>query len=270
MTIEQPFGFLRSGFQHRALISRLAWRRIQARYRGSYVGAGWLLLQPMLMLGIYTLIFSWVFEARWGASLESSAEFGLFLFSGVLLYSIFSECVNEAPTLMLKNETYIVQIRFPLEILSWVSLVASFYLFALGTAVLLFFHLVFIGLPPVTWLLLPIVLAPIALLTLGLTWFISAVGVYFRDISQMTVMFTTALLFMSPVFYPASRIPDSYRGMYDLNPFAVLLESSKDILFFGNQPNWGALLVTFAVAYAAAWLGFQWFVRTKHGFADVV
>lgn len=270
MTFEQPFAFLRTGFDHRSLIARLAWRRIQARYRGSIAGAGWLLLQPAMMLAIYTIVFSMVFEARWGAVLDSSAEFGLFLFSGVLLYSIFSECVNEAPTLMLSNQNYILQIRFPVEVLPWVSLVSAFYLFAMGAVVLLGCHLLLLGAPPLTWLYLPLVLLPVALLTLGVTWFVSAIGVYFRDISQLTVMFTTALLFLSPVFYPASRIPDSFRTLYDANPFAVLLEASKSLLFFGTSPDWTALAATTCVGYAVAWFGHQWFMRTKHGFADVV
>ena len=150
------------------------------------------------------------------------------------------------------------------------SLASAFYLFAMGAVVLLGCHLLLLGAPPATWLYLPLVLLPVALLTLGVTWFVSSIGVYFRDISQLTVMFTTALLFLSPVFYPASRIPDSFRTLYDANPFAVLLEASKGLLFFGTSPDWTALAAMTGVGYAVAWLGHQWFMRTKHGFADVV
>ncbi|MCP5043881.1 MAG: ABC transporter permease [bacterium] len=270
MFVLRPFAFLESGYRHRALISRLAWRRLQTRYRGSVMGAVWLFLQPILLLGIYTLVFSLLFEARWGQTLAGRGEFGLFLFSGVLLYSIFSECVNEAPGLMLKHEPYIVQIRFPIEILPWVSLASSLYLFFFGSAVLLVFHLLVLGVPPASWLILPVVLVPIALFTLGVTWFVSSVGVYFRDLSQLTVMFTTALLFLSPVFYPASRIPESLRTMYDLNPFAVLLEASKHLLFFGDAPNWGGLALVGLVSFVVAVLGHAWFMHSKRGFADVV
>lgn len=268
--IDPPFAFIRSGYENRELIFRLAWRRLQTRFRGSFVGAGWLLLQPLIMLALYTLVFSVVFEARWGTELDGKGEFGLFLFSGVMLYSIFSECVNEAPTLMLKNQNYIVQIRFPVEVLPWVSLLAAMYLLAMALVVLLVFHIALLGLPPATWLLMPLLILPIALLTLGVTWFVSSVGVYFRDLSQVTVMLTTALLFMSPIFYPASRIPESARWLYDLNPFAVLLEASKGLLFFGTGPNWFAIIGLTLIAFGVAWSGFSWFMRTKHGFADVV
>lgn len=234
------------------------------------MGAGWLLLQPLMLLGIYTLVFSLLFETKWGQAVESRGEFGLFLFSGVLLYSIFSECVNEAPGLMLKHQPYIVQIRFPIEILPWVSLVSSFYLFFCGSLVLLFFHLLVVGLPPPGWFMLPVVLVPIALFTLGVTWFLSSVGVYFRDLSQLTVTFTTALLFLSPVFYPASRIPGSLRTLYDLNPFAILLEASKHLLFFGDAPDWSGLVVVGVASFAVAVMGHAWFVQTRRGFADVV
>jgi len=259
-----------SGFRHRALIAHLAGRRLQARHRGSLLGPAWLLLQPALLLGIYTLVFSLLFEAKWGTLLGGRGEFGLFLFSGVLLYSIFSESVNAAPGLMLENERYITQIRFPIEILPWVSLVASFYFFFFGALVLLFFHCLLLGLPPVGWLVLPAILLPIALLTLGVTWFLSAVGVYFRDLSQITVMFTTALLFLSPVFYPASRIPDSLRAVYEMNPFAILLEASKHLLFFGDAPDWRGVAIVGAISFAVAGAGYAWFMRTKRGFADVV
>jgi lipopolysaccharide transport system permease protein len=265
------------------LIARLAWRRVQSRYRGSMLGAAWLVVQPALLLAVYTLVFSLVFEAKWGVSgaeawsadgtralVDDPFAFGLLVYSGVLLLSFFSDCVNEAPRLMLDHERFIVQVRFPVEILPWVSLVSSFYLFLAGAAVLLVTTVALYGLPSTLVLVFPLILIPLAFLTLGVCWFLSSLGVYFRDLSQLTVMATTALLFLSPVFYPASRVPEALRGVYALNPFATLLEGSKSLLFFGHAPDWVALAVVTFVSFAVAGLGHAWFMYTRRGFADVV
>ncbi len=279
----RPLAFLTTGFRHRDLIARLAWRRVQSRYRGSVLGAAWLVVQPAMLLAVYTLVFSLLFEAKWGTSgaevwntsgtralADDPLAFGLLVYSGVLLLSFFSECVNEAPRLMLDHERFIVQVRFPVEILPWVSLVSSFYLFAAGAAVTLVATVALYGPPPALALALPLVLLPVAFFTLGVCWFLSSLGVYFRDLSQLTVMATTALLFLSPVFYPVSRVPEALRGAYALNPFATLLEGSKSLLFFGHAPDWSALSIVALVSFAVAGLGHAWFMHTKRGFADVV
>lgn len=270
----RPFEFLETGYRYRGLIARLAWRRVQSRYRGSSLGWAWLFVQPVLLLALYTLVFSWLFEVKWGTGASPMADdrfaFGLLVYSGVLLLSLFSECVNEAPRLMLEHERFITQVRFPLEVLPWVSLLSSFYLFMAGASVVLAGSLALYGLPSGFVWVFPLVLLPVVWLTLGVSWFVSSLGVYFRDLSQLTVMATTALLFLSPVFYPASRVPEALQGIYALNPFVTLLESAKAVVFFGAAPDWGALLLVIGVSFAIAAGGHAWFVHTKRGFADVV
>ena len=265
-----PFAFLSAGLRHRQLIGRLARRRIEARYRGSVLGLAWTLLHPLLMLAIYTFVFSFVFEARWAAVAGQPGEFALFLFSGLIVYAIFSECVNEAPNLMLANETYIKQLVFPTEVLAWTMLLASLFSFVVNALLLLAFCALILGPPPASALWLPLIVLPVVLLTLGVAWFLSSLGVYIRDIGQVVGVLTTALLFLSPIFYPAAAVPESLRAWYFLNPFASILDMSKASLFYGAAPDWARLGWLTLAGWVAAWLGFAWFMKTKRGFADVL
>lgn len=268
--IYQPFAFLSSGWKHRELIGRLAWRKIELRYRGSLLGFLWAIINPLLLLAVYTFIFSIVFKAKWGSDEAGTAEFSLFLFSGIILYSVFAECVNEAPGLILQNSAFVKQHLFPLETLPWVSLAATLFNFAVGMLVLAVFHLFVLGLPPLSSLYIALILLPIVLLTLGASWLLASLGVFLRDISQVVGVLTTALLFLSPIFYPASRIPERMQATYFLNPFARIIEMSKGVLFRGVAPEWIPLAAMCLGGWIAAWIGYVWFMKSKQGFADVV
>ncbi|MBY6266406.1 ABC transporter permease (plasmid) [Azospirillum sp. 412522] len=265
-----PLAIFRSAWRHRALILRLARREIDARYRGSMLGIVWAVLNPILMLMVYTFVFSVVFRARWGVGGESNTEFALLLFSGLILFNVLGECLNRAPGLLLENVSYIKKVVFPLEILPMVSLAVALFNAGIGFVILLLFHLVVAGLPPVTALLMPLVVLPLCLITLGLSWFFAAAGVFLRDIRQVVGVGVTVLMFLSPIFYPMSAIPERFRPILHLNPMTAILEHSKDLLFWGRVPSlldWG--LATLG-AWLVAWLGYLWFMKIRRGFADVV
>jgi len=271
--IYQPFSFFAVGWRHRQLIRRLSWRRIQTRYRGTVLGRCWVVIQPLLLLSVYTFVFSVVFEARWGSSETASvgrSEFALFLFSGILLFSIFSECVNTAPQSIVENQVYIRQLKFPVEVFAWVTVFTSLFTFAIGLLILGLFYFVIYGFPPESWLYLPVAILPVVLLTLGLVWFISSLSVYFRDTAQITTVLTTALFFLSPIFYPASRIPEAFREIYFLNPLASLIEMFRGALLSNAVPDPWILMQTLLVGWVVAWGGFVWFMKTKRGFSDVL
>lgn len=266
----RPLAFLDVGWRHRRLILRLARRKIESRYRGSILGSSWTLLQPLLMLAVYTFVFGAVFQARWGLSDGAQTPFALVLFAGMIFYAVFAESINEAPTLMTSNQAYIKQVLFPIEILPWVSLVAALFGFAVNMVLLFLFALVLTGPPPWTALLAPLLLIPLLLMAVGMTWMLSAAGVFLRDLSQVVGVFTTALLFLSPIFYPADRIPDTFRPLYGLNPLVPLIEGFRALLFEGRLPELRAMLLLLGLGWATAWLGYFGFLRTKKGFADVL
>jgi len=230
----------------------------------------WAILNPLIMLGIYTFIFSVVFQSKWGSSDGSQSNFALFLFSGLILYLIFSECVNEAPSLLRENKVYIQQLVFPTEILPWISVLASIFNFMINWLILIFFYSAVIGPPPVTALFMPLMAIPVALITVGTVWFISSLGLYLRDITHLVGLMTTAILFLSPIFYPASAVPESFQAYYSLNPFVPILTMSKGALFHGLLPSAEAFAFLLIGSWAFAWLGYLWFMYSKRGFADVV
>ena len=259
-----------AGWRYRHLILRLAVRRIQAQYRGSLLGMLWAALVPLLMLSVYTFTFSFVFKARWSAEDAGETDFALFVFSGMILYGLFQRVANEAPNLLVSNQICIKQIVFPSEVLSWVSVLASLFDFAVSFAMWVGFYVLERGAPLASWLFLPLLLLPILLFALGTTWLLSSLGVFLRDLPQLVGVVTTMLLFLSPIFYPATRIPAWAAPYYHLNPFVGILEAARGSLFFGTPPDGRSLALLTAAGWAVAWLGYAWFMRTKPGFADVL
>ena len=265
-----PLAAVASAVSHRALISRLAWREIEARYRGTMLGVVWAVGVPLMLLSVYTFVFSTVFRGRWRAGSATTGEFALLLFSGLLVFSVFADCVNRAPTLMLETPSYIKRVIFPLEILPWVALLSALFNLLVGTVVLALFYGFVFGVPPVTAVLLPIVLVPLVLLALGLTWFLASVGVFLRDIRQVVPIVTQMLIFLSPVFYPLEAVPAPYDRLILANPITRVLENSKAVLCGGTLPNWPAYLRSLAIGFVAMGAGYWWFMRTRKAFADVV
>lgn len=257
-------------WQHRHLILQMVRREILGRYRGSVFGLVWSFVNPVLMLTVYTFVFSVVFQARWGGETGGKFEFALVLFSGLMVFNLFAECLNQAPCLILSNANYVKRVVFPLEILSWVSLGSAVFHAGISLLVLL----VAMGLTgqPVGGmaLCLPLVILPFLWLTLGLSWLLASVGVFLRDVGQVVGMALTVLMFMSPIFYPASALPASMRGWLFLNPLTFVIEQVRNVLVWNRAPDWIGLGEYALVTLGVMWLGFFWFQKTRKGFADVV
>jgi lipopolysaccharide transport system permease protein len=256
-------------FEHSGLVKQLVRREILGRYRGSFLGLLWSFVTPVLMLTVYTFVFGMIFRSRWTADGESRFEFALVLFAGLIVFNLFSECVTRAPGLVLANVNYVKKVIFPLEILPWVVLGSALFHAAISLLVLAGALALTQGLHP-TILLLPLVLAPLLLLILGLSWLLAALGVFVRDIGQFINLAMTALLFLSPIFYPASALPESVRDWLFLNPLTFMIEQTRAVLIWGKWPDWGGLGLYALLMLPVAWLGFAWFQRTRKGFADVL
>jgi lipopolysaccharide transport system permease protein len=265
-----PFAFLVLARRHRHLILSLAARRIEAQYRGSALGMLWAVLQPLLLLAVYTFAFAFVLGAHWSPDQAGKADFALFAFSGMLLFAVFSKPFSEAPHLIVANQSYIKQLVFPAEVLPWASVIAALFDYAVGFAIWAVLFIGMRGAPPATWILMPLVTLPAVLLALGASWLLSSLGVFLRDLSQVVSLAATALFFLSPIVYPASRIPEWLEPYYHANPLVGILEGSKGVLFHGTAPNWGHFGVLLLASWLVAWLGYAWFMRTKSSFADVL
>ncbi len=254
------------------LILPLIRREVTGRYRGSALGTLWSLVTPLIMLGVYTFIFGFVFKARWSEAGESAstAEFAVTLFAGLIVFQIFAEVVNRAPTLILSNQNYVKKVVFPLEVLPVVALGSALFHAAISVAVLFGFKLAISGSIPWTALLLPVVLAPYAVLILGLAWFLASLGTYVRDVSQVLPPLVTATMFLSPIFFPLSALPGWLQPWLRLNPVALPVEQARNVLIWGRPPDMAAIALYSLMALVVCALGFLWFQQTRKGFADVL
>ena len=260
-----------SFWRNRELILQLTRRDVLSRYRGSVMGLSWSFLNPLIMLAVYTFVFSVVFKARWGlGEQESKTDFAIILFVGLIIYGLFSECLNRAPGLILSNVNYVKKVLFPLEILPWVAMGAALFHSAISLVVLFAAMLIFQY--PLKWtiIFLPVVFAPLLLGTIGMAWILSSVGVYMRDTGQTIGIITMVLMFLSPVFYPIAALPENFRILMLLNPLTIIIEEARSIIIRGNMPDWTLLAIYTLVSLMVAWLGFWWFQKTRKGFADVV
>ncbi|TAN64883.1 MAG: ABC transporter permease [Methylobacter sp.] len=245
-------------------------REVIGRYRGSFLGLLWSFINPVLMLTVYTFVFGFVFKARWGQGDTDKYEFALVLFTGLIVFNLFSECISRAPGLILGNVNYVKKVVFPLEILPWVALGSALFHTGINLLVLLIF-LAALG-HDFSWtmLYLPVVLLPFLLLIMGLSWFFASIGVFIRDVGQLVGMALTVLMFMSPIFYPLSALPETVSYYLFLNPLTFVIEQVRNILLWGLQPNWSYLAIYSVTSIVIAWLGLLWFEKTRKGFADVL
>jgi lipopolysaccharide transport system permease protein len=257
----------------RHLVVQLARREVLGRYRGSVLGIAWSFFQPLLMLAVYTFVFASVLQLRWGVhgdAPESRAEFAIVLFVGIIVHGLFAEVLTRAPLLIVGNANFVKKVVFPLEVLAPVSLVAALFHALVSLCVLLLAYLVVHGTVCWTAVFLPLVLAPLVVLTLGCAWVLAALGAYVRDVGQVIGMLMTVLMFLSPVFYPVTALPASVRPLILANPLTLIIGQARDVLIWGRLPDWTALAVYALVAFAVAWAGFAFFQKTRKGFADVL
>jgi len=254
---------------HRELIWRLAWRRVVVRYRGSLLGLFWSVLSPLLTLAIYTLVFGVMFGSRWTDD-ATTAQYALLLYLGLCVFWFVAECLGEATSVIADHANYVKKVVFPLEVLPWILVATGLFHSAIRLTIFIVAWTLFEGAPPRTTLALPLVYLPLVLVTVGLSYMIACAGALVRDLREGMALLLTALMFLSPIFYPMSAVPEAFRGIIRLNPLTLPVEQVREVAAFGTAPD----LVSFAIALAAswliAWLGAALFARLRGVFADVV
>jgi homopolymeric O-antigen transport system permease protein len=266
-----PVAIVRHLIQHRDLIGQFTRREVIGKYKGSYLGLTWAFIQPLLMLAVYTFVFSVIFEMKWGISPEEGRlGFAMALFVGILTFNILGEPVNAAPTLILGNANYVKKVIFPLEILPLVKL--------LGTMVHCLFGMVIViaGLilmnQKLEWtiILLPVAWFPMILFSLGWGYFLASLGVFVRDVGATVGVLVNMLFFLSPIFYPLKAVPEELRVFCRLNPIAIFVQDARRVVLWGQFPDWPWFFAGLALSMVIFVLGFIWFMRSKKAFADVM
>lgn len=263
---------VRSMGRHRQLIAQMSKREIIGRYKGSALGLAWSFFNPVFMLTIYTFVFSEVFKSRWsGAGADQSkTQFAVLLFVGMIVLGLFTEVLDRAPGLIVGNANYVKKVVFPLELLPVIAMVTTLFHSLVSLGVLLVAFLAFNGYLHWTAVFAPLVLLPLVILATGLAWILASLGVFLRDVGQTIGIFTTVLMFLSPVFYPVTAVPERFRAFIVANPLTFIIEQAREVLVWGHLPDFPGLAVYTLVALGVAWLGLAWFQRTRKGFADVL
>ena len=263
-----------TAWRNRQLIFQMTKRDIIGRYRGSFMGILWSVINPIFMLAVYTLVFSVVFKARWGTAggtaSDSKTDFAVILFVGLIIHTLFAETLTRAPSLIIGNVNYVKKVIFPLEILPIVSLGVVLFHSFISLLVLLAAFYVFNGYLHWTVVFTPLVFLPLIFLTLGLEWLLASLGVYVRDVGQTITIIMTVLMFLAPIFYPITSLPENFRPLIMLNPLTFIIEQARTVLIWGQYPDFAGLTIYTAIALIIMWLGYFWFQKTRKGFADVL
>jgi lipopolysaccharide transport system permease protein len=262
---------LRSLWRNRQLIVQMTKREVVGRYRGSVLGIAWSFFNPLLMLTIYTLVFSVIFKSHWGVNTdETKTQFAIVLFVGMIVHSLFADVINRAPGLITSNVNFVKKVVFPLDILPSVAIGAALFHGLVSLGVLLIAFLLYNGYLNWTAIFIPLVLLPLIILTLGFAWMLASLGVFLRDLGQTTGIITMVMFFLSPIFYPVTALPVALRPWIMANPLTFIIEQAREVLIWGHLPNWMGLGIYTLAATAVAWAGYIWFQKTRKGFADVL
>lgn len=266
-----PINIILHFWSHRNLIKQFTKREILSRYRGSNLGLLWSVINPLIMLTVYTFVFSVVFKGKWGITDSTNQfEFAIIMFCGIIAYNIFNETINRAPTLIIGNVNYVKKVIFPLEILP-ITIISSSLVHSFISLIILILMSNFLFMTT-TWtiILFPIVMAPLVFFTLGFTWFLSSLGVYVRDIGYTVIVLTNILFYITPIFYPITAVPEFLRIYMYFNPLTTIVESLRQIVLWGQVPYWPSIILLYFISYSVMVIGLTWFMKTRKGFADVL
>ena len=270
-----PPGFLEAPGQYGFLIAQLTRKEVVGRYRGSYLGIFWSFINPLLLLCVYTAVFLYIFTTRTmaGHASESRADFALGLFSALIIFNLFAECLTRSPSLILLNGNYVTKVVFPLEILPLTVVLGALVHLFIGAVPLYLATYFARGHLHATAALWPLLLVPITLWAIAGSWLLAALGAFLRDLSEVMIALTQVLMYASAVFYPLSALrtmPAAVQWMVKLNPLSYLNEQSRALMVWGDPMDWTAYGWVCLGGMLAAWMSYKIFMSVKPAFADVI
>ena len=256
--------------QHQSLIRELTVREVLGRYRGASFGLLWSLISPFLMLCVYTFAFGTVMGGRWPQPGDQQVDFAIILFAGLIVHGFFAECFTRAPSLITSNVNYVKKVIFPIEILPWPMVLSALFHFLMNVVVFMAVRWVVEGGIAWTTVFAPLVILPLVPMTVGVSWLLASLGVYLRDLNQVTGVIAAALLFLSSAIVPVASVPEHYRWVFQLNPLTFIIDQARAVLVWGQLPDFAGLGLYLVFASVFAAIGYLWFAAMKKGFADVL
>lgn len=256
--------------RHRSLTREMTQRDIRGRYRGASFGLLWSLISPFMMLCVYTLAFGYILKSRWPGASGNIAEFAMILFAGLIVHGFFAEVLTRSPNLIVGNSNLVKRIIFPLHLLPWTAVLSALFHLIANALVYLVISTILLRNPHWTIILLPVVILPLVMLATGVSWLLSSLGVYLRDVGQVMGVVSTAMLFLSSAIIPVSTLPENFQIVFKLNPLTFIIDQVREVAFWGRLPDWSGLALYTVIALAVMYVGFAFFEKTRRGFADVL
>jgi len=256
-------------WRNRALIRSLVRRDILGRYRGSFGGVFWTVLNPLLLMATYFFVFGVVLHTSFAGE-RGRAGFALYFLCGMLPWLAVSEALGRAPLVVLEYRNFVKKLVFPIEILPVNLVLAALVTEAFALAVFLALLVGTRGAVPWSALWLPALAIPQVLFTMGLAWFLAGLGVYLRDLGQINGFLLTLWFFLTPICYPVESLPRQALPLLARNPMFVLVRAYRDILLEGRTPAPSGLWKFWALALVLFFAGHAWFYKLRKTFADVI
>ena len=255
------------------LLRTLVQRDLEARYKGSVVGNLWPLVNQLSQLLIYTYVFAVVLKVKLSLKglPDNNFTFGLWLFAGLLPWISFTGGLTQASNSVIAQPNLVKKVVFPLALLPLVPVLSTFIESAFGLIALIFFVALTTHTLHITLGLLPLIWFTQLLLTTGLGYLTAGLTVFLRDIPQTLGVILNIWFYMTPIIYPASAIPETFRGwVFWLNPIAAISEVYRDIILVGEVKHWSEWGVATAISVIVFWLGLSVYKRLRPAFADVL
>ncbi|HYG07188.1 MAG TPA: ABC transporter permease [Stenotrophomonas sp.] len=256
--------------RHWSLTREMTKRDVLGRYRGASFGLLWSLISPFLLLMVYTFAFGTVMKGRWPEIEAGQTQFSIILFAGLIVHGFFAECLGKSVVLIVGNPNFVKRVIFPLEILPWPMVFSALFHTLMNLLVFLLLRLVMDGHIAATTPLFPLVMLPLVVLMMGVSWLMASFGVYFRDIGQITGVLSMAMLFLSSAMMPVDSVPEKYRWVFQLNPLTFIIDQARNVLLWGRLPDWIGLGIYLVVSLVVFYIGYVVFSATRRGFSDVL
>lgn len=263
--------FVKDFLRNRELWWLMTQREVLGRYRGSALGIAWSFLTPLMMLGVYTFVFSQVFKARWGNIGDSSPQvFAVNLFAGLIVFNLFSESASKAPGLITANPNYVKKVIFPIEVLCWVTVGSALFHAVISLGILATFKVATGQGLSAEMLWLPIVWLPFLAGSLGCTFMLAAAGVFLRDIAQAIGVVLNMIMFLSPIFFPITALPPKWQPLLGINPIAITIEETRKVVVESVSPSIAYVTIGTFLGIAFCEMAYRAFRKSKKAFSDVL
>ena len=252
------------------LLKKLTIQEIESKYKDSILGMLWAILVPFLMLTIYTFVFSEIFSVKWNVDTSNKFDFAMILFCGLASFNMISEVMNRSTSLIISHTNYVKKVIFPLELLPISVVLSALFNCVISYAILIIANLLLNGnISPKVLQFFPAML-PLVILALGITFFLSALAVFLKDLSSAISIILMLLMYSSPVFFSVEAVPENFRFICLMNPMTYIIENMRNIILYNQNMDLGYYAISVMVSVIILLIGYTVFNRTKEGFADVL